>query len=115
MLAIAHALANRELARCGGEIAHWHCRCRHGHDAAQRGAGDDTDREGFHGTLPIGSARPVTSPPTLSWRLWYHGRRSAGDHEALKNEEGGDCGSTSPRSLDELAQLRTYTAHYSPC
>ena len=27
---------------------------------------------------------------------------------------GGDCGSTSPRSLDELAQLRTHTAHYSP-
>jgi hypothetical protein len=26
----------------------------------------------------------------------------------------GDCGSTSPRSLDELAQLRTHTAHYSP-
>src|SRR5207302_11312233 len=25
-----------------------------------------------------------------------------------------DCGSTSPRSLDELAQLRTHTAHYSP-
>jgi hypothetical protein len=29
-------------------------------------------------------------------------------------QEGGDCGSTSPRSLDELAQLRTHTAHYSP-
>src|SRR5215472_10609017 len=27
---------------------------------------------------------------------------------------GGDCGSTSPRSLDELAQLWTHTAHYSP-
>src|SRR5262249_45325642 len=27
---------------------------------------------------------------------------------------GGDCESTSPRSLDELAQLRTHTAHYSP-
>jgi Amino acid synthesis len=27
---------------------------------------------------------------------------------------GGDCGSTSPRSLDELAQLQTHTAHYSP-
>jgi hypothetical protein len=26
----------------------------------------------------------------------------------------GDCGSTSPRSLDELAQLRTHTAYYSP-
>src|SRR5438093_7577186 len=29
-------------------------------------------------------------------------------------QEGGDCGSTSPRSLDELAQLRTHTARYSP-
>jgi hypothetical protein len=27
---------------------------------------------------------------------------------------GGDCGSTSPRALDELAQLRTHTAHHSP-
>src|SRR5215472_6389818 len=75
MLAIAHALANREVARCGGEIAHWHCRCRHGHEAAQRGAGDHTDGESFHGTLPIGSARPVTSPATLNWHEWYPGRR----------------------------------------
>jgi len=28
---------------------------------------------------------------------------------------GGDCGSTSPRSRDELAQLRTHVTHYSPC
>jgi hypothetical protein len=27
---------------------------------------------------------------------------------------GGDCGSTSPRSLDELAQLRNIQPHYSP-
>ena len=45
------------------------------HEAAQRGAGDQTDGEGFHGTLPIGSARPVTSPPTLNWHEWYRGRR----------------------------------------
>src|SRR5947199_2269170 len=29
-------------------------------------------------------------------------------------QRGGDCGSTSPRSLDELAQFLTHTAHYSP-
>src|SRR6266516_1626586 len=27
-------------------------------------------------------------------------------------QRGGDCGSTSPRSLDELAQFLTHTAHY---
>jgi hypothetical protein len=45
-----------------------HCRCRHGHDAAQRGADDHTDDEDFHGTLPMSSARPVINPPTLRWR-----------------------------------------------
>jgi hypothetical protein len=29
-------------------------------------------------------------------------------------QEGAIAGPTSPRSLDELAQLRTHTAHYSP-
>jgi exodeoxyribonuclease V alpha subunit len=42
----------REVAGCGGEIAHGHRRCRHSHGAGQRGAGDDTDRESFHGTPP---------------------------------------------------------------
>src|SRR5262249_58720748 len=69
------ALPSRDVARSGGEVAHWHCQCRHGYEAAQRGAGDHTDGEGFHGTLPIGSARPVTSPPTLNWHEWYRGRR----------------------------------------
>ena len=27
---------------------------------------------------------------------------------------GGDCGSTSPQSLYELAKLRTHITHYSP-
>src|SRR5262249_42113924 len=26
-------------------------------------------------SLSIGSARPVTSPPTLNWHEWYRGRR----------------------------------------
>src|SRR5262245_60138593 len=43
----------------------------------------------FTGHLPIVSARPVTSPPTLSWRGRYHGRRPASGHEALKKRSGG--------------------------
>src|SRR5262245_22280275 len=55
---VTHALAEREVARCSGEIAHGHRRCRRGHDAAERGAGDHTDREGFHRTPPVVGARP---------------------------------------------------------
>jgi hypothetical protein len=49
---IPHAFVWREVAGCGGEIAHGHRRCRHSHGAGQRGAGDDTDRESFQGTPP---------------------------------------------------------------
>src|SRR5262245_36638352 len=46
---ILHALAEREAVRGGGEIGRRHRRCRDGHDAAQRSAGDQTDCESFHG------------------------------------------------------------------
>jgi hypothetical protein len=47
---IPHAFDSREIAGCGGEIAHGNRRCRHSHGAVRRGAGDHTDRESFHGT-----------------------------------------------------------------
>jgi hypothetical protein len=40
--------------------------------------------------------------------------RASGNIIDEPRQEGADCGSTSPRSLDEFAQLRTHTAHYSP-
>ena len=49
---IAHALGQREIARRSREIAHGHRRCWRGHDPAKASAGDQTDRESFHGHLP---------------------------------------------------------------
>src|SRR6516164_3316543 len=49
---VAHALGQREIARRSCEIAYGHRRCWRGHDAAQGSAGDQTDRESFHGHLP---------------------------------------------------------------
>src|SRR6516162_2514234 len=49
---IAHALGQREIARRSREIAYGHRRCWCGHDAAKASAGDQTDRESFHGHLP---------------------------------------------------------------
>src|SRR5262249_23656801 len=40
--------------------------------------------------------------------------REAMRQRASLGKRGGDCESTRPRSLDELAQLRPHTAHYSP-
>jgi hypothetical protein len=41
--------------------------------------------------------------------------RASGSIIDGRGQEGAiDCGSTSPRSLDELAQLRRHTTHYSP-
>src|SRR5262249_20215571 len=65
---IPHAFARREVAGCGGEIAYVDRCCRHSHGAAQRGAGDDTVRERFHGTplvlphLTMDEARPFPCP-----------------------------------------------------
>src|SRR5262249_15391046 len=67
---------------CGGEIAHWHCQCRHGYKAAQRSAGDHTDGESFHGTLPIGSARPVTSHANPGW-AWMVSRAATGGRSRI--------------------------------
>src|SRR6516162_520681 len=49
---VSHGFAWREVLGRGGEIAHGDRRCRHSRGAAQRGAGDKTDRESFHGTPP---------------------------------------------------------------
>src|SRR6266446_3913828 len=50
---VANALTEREIARCGGEIAHRHRRCRGRRDAAERGASHQTDGESSHGTPPL--------------------------------------------------------------
>src|SRR5215475_8403053 len=85
-------------------FAHGHRRCRHGHDAAQRGAGDHTNRESFHGTPPIVAAGPEKSPPTPNSPGWYHGRRSAGGHEALKPDTRLRC---DPRDCSALTATST--------
>jgi hypothetical protein len=63
---------------------------------------------------------------TRGWLLLHYDPVSPGDargHAAASEHQRvslmawareGDCASTSPRSLDELAKLRTHTAHYSP-
>jgi|SRR5262249_34041376 len=71
----------------------------------------------------------VRNDPVLTTRGWllrqlrpsFSGSCARpGEHQGIslmrlgKWASGGDCESTSPRSLDELAQLRTHTAHYSP-
>src|SRR5215813_9481818 len=61
---ISHGFAWREVLGRGGEIAHGERRCRHSHGAAQRGAGDKTDRESFHGKPPsIAAASMAKSRP----------------------------------------------------
>src|SRR6516225_880722 len=61
---VSHGFAWREVLRRGGEIAHGDRRCRHTRGAAQRGAGDKTDRESFHGTPPgIAAPSMAKSPP----------------------------------------------------
>src|SRR5215471_10572607 len=64
---ISHGFAWREVLGRGGEIAHiahGDRRCRRSHGAAQRGAGDNTDRESFHGTPPsIAAPSVVKSRP----------------------------------------------------
>src|SRR6516225_2210751 len=57
---ISHGFGWCEVLGCGGEIAHGDRRCRHSHGAAQRGAGDKTDRESFHG-IPPSIAAPSTA------------------------------------------------------
>jgi hypothetical protein len=61
---IPHAFDSREMAGCGGEIAHGNRRCRHSHGAVQHGTGDHTDRENFRGA-PRSIAAPsmTTSRP----------------------------------------------------
>jgi hypothetical protein len=75
--------------------------------------------------VPIGCVM-IQSFTTRGWLLRHYDPVSPGaarGHAAASEHQGvslmglgkrGDCGSTSPRSLDELAQLRTHTAHYSP-
>src|SRR5215469_16157871 len=72
---VSHGFAWREMLGRGGEIAHiahGDRRCRRSHGAAQRGAGDKTDRESFHGTPPsiaapsMAKSRPF---PVLGCRL----------------------------------------------
>src|SRR5262249_19977195 len=89
---VAHALAQREIARRGGEIGDGHRRCRRRHDAAEHRASDQTDPESFHGTPPyccckfvkqaprcqsvrlfglpdkVGAARPRLTP-CIGWKL----------------------------------------------
>src|SRR5262249_10615716 len=52
MAHVAHALTEREIARCGSEIAHRHRRCRARRDAAERGGSDQTDGKSSHGAPP---------------------------------------------------------------
>src|SRR5262249_2342545 len=65
---VAHALAQREIARRGGEIADGHRRCRRRHDAAERSASDQPDRESFHGTPPYCCCTSRNSAPTPNRR-----------------------------------------------
>ena len=78
------------------------------------------------------SRRLVRNDPVLTTRGWLlrhydpvspgaaRGHAAASEHQGVSLmgrwawARGGDCESTSPRSPDELAQLRTHTAHYSP-
>src|SRR5215813_10273026 len=69
---ISHRFAWREVLGRGGETAHGERRCRHSHSAAQRGAGDKTDRESFHGTPPGISCTfngRIAAVPVLHCRL----------------------------------------------
>src|SRR5215471_20501404 len=72
---ISHGFAWREVLGRGGEIAHiahGDRRCRRSHGAAQRGAGDKTDGESFHGTPPSIAAPSMAKSravPVLDCRL----------------------------------------------
>jgi hypothetical protein len=71
----------------------------------------------------------VRNDPVLTTRGWLlrhydpvspgaaRGHAAASEHQGVSLTglgKRGHCGSTGPRSLDELARLRTRTAHHSP-